>query len=406
MADGLMAGPAVSAAFLKHARSGVHIQLALRAVLVAFVVLTLVLVPPANDTAACFAAAGGYAVFAAAVAAWVWRGGPTAVRLAWLALFADVALLGSLSLATGLSSEQSWTADVLANGLFLIPVLAASQLRPGVCAAVVAPTVLVYLGTNIATRSANAEPWESVALRTLVIAGLGAGCIALSHVQRSRVRTIAGLVESRTELLADLLGIEDRERQALAEALHDGALQYILAARQDLPDARGPDASEPLARIDHALTESSQLLRSTVTELHPAVLAQAGLAGAVAALAHGAQARGGFIAVVDTAGWPQDLRTGVDALLYAAARELVGNVAKHAGASRVTVVLALRDGQARLEVADDGGGLDPASLPARLGEGHIGLASQRARIQAAGGRFDVVPVEPHGTAVSIAVPVP
>ncbi|WP_427016800.1 sensor histidine kinase [Pseudarthrobacter sp. P1] len=400
-----MASPAVADVLLAHARSGVQIQLVLRVVLVAFVLLTLVLVPPANDSTACFVAAGGYALFTAAVAGWVWRGGPTAVRLAWVALFADVALLGSLSLLTGLASEQSWTADVLANGLFLIPVLAASQLRPGVCTAVVVPTVLVYLGTNIATRNANDEPWESVALRTLVIAGLAAGCSALSRVQRSRVLTIASLVESRTELLADLLGIEGRERRALAEDLHDGALQYILAARQDLHDARGPDGVEALERIEHALDQSSRLLRSTVTELHPAVLAQSGLAGAVASLARGARARGGFAADVDTAGWPEGLRTSIDALLYAAARELVGNIVKHAGATQVTVVLSLSGGQARLDIADDGCGLEPDARPRRLGEGHIGLASQRARLQAAGGRFDVAPLEPHGTVVSIAVPV-
>lgn len=400
-----MSQPAVAAALLTHARAGVRLQLVLRLVLVLFVALTLVFVPPDRYRAACYVAAGSYALWTAAIAGWVWLDGPKAVRLAWVALFADVVLLGSLALLAGLASDQSWTADVLINGLFLIPVLAASQLRPGVCTAVVVPAVLVYLGTSIATRDANAEPWESVALRTLVIAGLGAGCIALSRIQRSRVLTIAGLVEERTKLLADLLGIEARERQALAEDLHDGALQYILAARHDLDDAGGPDGAQALDRLEHALAQSSRLLRSAVTELHPAVLAEAGLAGAVASLAVSAGPRGGFAAEVDTTAWPDGLRTTADALVYAAARELMGNIVKHAGASRVTVVLALIDGNALLDISDNGCGLDPEALPHRLADGHIGLASQRARIQAAGGRFDVAPAHPHGTVASISVPV-
>ena len=39
----------------------------------------------------------------------------------------------------------------------------------------------------------------------------------------------------------------------------------------------------------------------------------------------------------------------------------------------------------RLEVDDDGCGLDPTSLGARLAEGHIGLASTRARVEGVGG---------------------
>ena len=63
----------------------------------------------------------------------------------------------------------------------------------------------------------------------------------------------------------------------LAEELHDGALQYVLAARQDLEDIRPKDGAESFDRVDYALRESTTLLRSKVTQLHPAVLEQLGL---------------------------------------------------------------------------------------------------------------------------------
>ena len=140
------------------------------------------------------------------LAVWVWRGGPLLVRRAWLALFVDLAVLAALTVLTGVAAEQSWTSNVLINGMFLIPVLAASQLRATVCAAVVAPTVVVYVVASLVTQAANAEPAESIALRTLVLVGVGLGCVALSAIQGSRVAMIGGLVLDRTSLLTELLG--------------------------------------------------------------------------------------------------------------------------------------------------------------------------------------------------------
>ena len=119
--------------------------------------------------------------------------------------------------------------------------------------------------------------------------------------------------------------VESRERQRLSERLHDGALQYVLAARHDLEDARELSDPEAFDRLDRALTESSTLLRSTVAELHPAVLAQAGLAQALRDLAINAASTGGFSAALDTDGWSDELRTSADGLLYASARELLAN---------------------------------------------------------------------------------
>ena len=132
-------------------------------------------------------------------------------------------MLTWLALLTGIATPQSWTADVLMTGFLLVPVLASAMLRPTVCAAVVVPAVLVYLVAGVATQSANAEPWASLLLRTLVMAGVGAACVALSWIQRSRVTTIGRLVRARTDLLAELTDLERRERRTLSEQLHDSS---------------------------------------------------------------------------------------------------------------------------------------------------------------------------------------
>ena len=400
-------GPDVAAVLVEHARRGVQLQVAVRTVLVVFVAATILVVPPAHDVATCAAVAVLYALAALGIAVWTRDGGPLAVRWAWVALFLDLAVLASLTLLTGVETPQSWTSDVLATGFLLVPVLAAAQLRPLVCAAVVVPAVAVYLLAGIATRTANEEPWTSLLLRTLVMAGVAGGCVALSFIQRSRVSTIGRLVRARTDLLAELTVLERSERRALSEQLHDGALQYVLAARQDLDDARDTGAPEAFDRLEQALVESSRLLRTTVAELHPAVLERAGLPAALRDAVRVTAARAGLTADLDVDEWPADLRTPVDGLLYRTARELLGNVAKHARAGRLVVTLALVDDTARLTVADDGvgvGGPDGVDLGHRLGEGHIGLASHALRVEAAGGTLTVAPGTTAGTVAAVELP--
>ncbi len=135
------------------------------------------------------------------------------------------------------------------------------------------------------------------------------------------------------------------------------------------------------------------------------MLARAGLPAAVRDLAGAAAARGGFTAEVDTAGWPDDLRTPVDALLYRTARELLANVAGHAKARSATVALSLVAGRALLVVADDGVGLPERPAEQALGRGHIGLASHTVRIDAAGGHLRAEPGHP-GTVMTVELPCP
>src|ERR1700754_4080822 len=109
-------------------------------------------------------------------------------------MFVDVLATGSLSLLTDVAGGQPWTAYLVVNGFFLVPVIAAAQLDPWACAVTVPPAVAVYLLVSVATRAADTEPGSAVLLRTGLLAAVGAGCVLLTRLQRTRVQTIAGLV--------------------------------------------------------------------------------------------------------------------------------------------------------------------------------------------------------------------
>jgi two-component system NarL family sensor kinase len=369
---------------LEHAFLGIRVQLLLRLALAAFVLAVVIAVPPEHKRVACDVVAGVYACWTVAITAIALRGGERVVRLIWMALFVDLLVLVVLGVLAS-RSEQSWTTDVLVNGFFVIPMLATTQLRPGVGAAITVPTVAAYLGSLIAARHANVEPWAAIITSTGVLAALSLGCVLLSWVQRSRVLTIAGLILDRGRLSTELAEVETAARRTLAEELHDGALQYVLAARQDLEDARVHNEPESYDRIELALQESTALLRSTVSQLHPSVLASAGLRAALQDLADAAASRGRLTVSVNTDGWDDARRGPTEEMLYSAARELLTNVVKHADARTVEIGLHASDEMIRLTITDDGRGFADGVADRRLAEGHIGLASQRIRIESAGG---------------------
>jgi signal transduction histidine kinase len=95
-------------------------------------------------------------------------------------------------------------------------------------------------------------------------------------------------------------------------------------------------------------------------------------------------------------------------VLFRAAQEALTNVRRHSGARRVRVSVTLDDREARLVVADDGRGFDPASpavtggLAAREGFGLLGM---RERAALAGGHAEVDSRPGAGTTVTVTVPV-
>lgn len=399
----LAAEPRLRGLLVDNAWRGIRVQLVLRAALAAFVVLVVLVVPPARNEAAALGLALLYGLWAGGVALVARARRIAFVRWIAATLVVDVVAISVLCFVASGSDATSWTTDVLVYGFFLLPVMAATQLRPWVSVVVVVPTVVAFFWTSVAARAANDdEPWSALVLSTVALAGVGVGCILLSRVQAGRVLDIGGLARDRASLLTEMVGVEERERRDLAESLHDGALQYLLAARQDLEDV-GQDP-EALPRIDHALREATTLLRATTSELHPAVLEQAGLPLAVRELARTIAARGSLVVEVDDSGWPEGTRTSADALLLATARELLTNVVKHAQASRADVALSYDGTDAVLVVADDGIGADPALVDQRAAEGHLGLVSRRVRIESAGGRLDVVRPPAGGTRVECRIP--
>jgi len=292
---------------------------------------------------------------------------------------------------------------------FLIPVAVAFRFRPTVTAIAAASTVVAYVIQAVVHPASKTTDADRFILTYAGYLGwVGAACVLLSALLARRTEAVERLAEERSRLLADALSAEQRERKALAEGLHDHAVQNLLSALHELDEAGEQVAHPSLERAEQAVAETVSELRDAIFELHPYVLDEAGLEPALRSIAERAAARGGLELELDLEQPHHVQGDGVtsrhDQLLFSAARELVSNVVRHAGATRLKIGLTRNPSQVVLVVEDDGQGVDLGALAERLADGHIGLASQRVRVESAGGRMTVISRPGSGTRAEVRVP--
>ncbi|MGV9800925.1 sensor histidine kinase [Mycobacterium sp. NPDC003449] len=335
-------------------------------------------------------------LYAAAAVVWlvVVLRGPIPRWVEWASTAVDVLVLIALCAVSGGATAA------LLPVFFLLPISVAFQDRPVLTAIIATSTAAGYLAVWIlySKRDDRVGLPDTVYMHVGFLAWLAVATTALSLVLVRRSARVRSLLEVRRRLIMESTRADDVRNAELAEHLHDGPLQTLLAARLDLDEIRERNPDPALDRMHAALQETAVGLRSTVTALHPQVLAQLGLAPAVRELLRQFENRKDLVvtADLDDVGHPES-----QALLYRAARELLANVNKHARAQTVSVGLHRRGDRTVLTVADDGTGFDPATVAQSVAEGHIGLASLQVRVEATGGTMPISSQPGAGTRVTV-----
>ena len=220
--------------------------------------------------------------------------------------------------------------------------------------------------------------------------------------RRAAEHEIAEISAARGRLVAQAIDAEDRARRSISEALHDGALQELLAVRNELYAMTGQGGDDAaLAATQERVTGIVARLREVMSALHPTILQYGGLEAALLAVVEQERGTGEFEAhvVVDPAAAGER-----DELLLSLARELLANAARHASASRVDVGVHRQGGEIVLRVSDDGSGYAPGRLAQALAAGAIGIASCRERVEAVGGRLEVHSAPGAGTHATARIP--
>lgn len=338
-------------------------------------------------------------VYAVAAVLWliaVFRG-PVRRWADWASTIVDLLVIVALCLVSGGATSA------LLPVFFLLPISVAFGDRPALTAIFGIVTAVGYLAVWIFYSKRD----DRIGLPNIVYTHFGfllwlaVATTALCFVLARRALRVKALQEVRRQLVSEAMQADERRSREVAEHLHDGPLQTLLAARLELDEARERNPDPALDIVYEALQETATGLRSTVTQLHPQVLAQLGLTSAVRELLKQFEARTQVAvdADLEEVGKPESQQ-----LLHRAARELLTNVSKHAGAKTVQVRLNRNGDRLNLTIADDGRGFDPAVVGQSVADGHIGLGSLVARFDAMGGAIDIDSRVGGGTTVTATSP--
>ena len=228
--------------------------------------------------------------------------------------------------------------------------------------------------------------------------------IAASMLGPSRTAVLSSRVAQLTTSRADSVDSAAQEIRRIERDLHDGvqvrlvSLGMTVGLAEELITSRPERARQLLADAQGSVTATLQELRRLVHGIHPPVLADRGLVGAVRALALDLP----LDVRVRTSGFGDEdsvrLPAPVEACAYFVISEALANVVKHSGASRGDILLELEPGRLRAVVRDEGRGGAPET------DGGSGLRGMRRRLAAFDGTLAVSSPPRGPTVVTLEIP--
>lgn len=212
------------------------------------------------------------------------------------------------------------------------------------------------------------------------------------------------------QLAAELTLAEQRERMRLAQILHDGLQQTLVAAKINLKLVEklvehDSEARQAVAEVANLIDEAIETSRSLTAELSPPMLHQGGLIPSLSWLIRWLRDRHGLIVELTARDDMEPMPEGVIIPLFQSIREVLFNVVKHAGVSTARVEVVQRKGWIYVSIEDRGAGFDTSHLRAEGGSsGGFGLFSISERLSLLGGQMEIHSSPGHGSRLKLVVP--
>jgi len=217
-------------------------------------------------------------------------------------------------------------------------------------------------------------------------------------------------LDERGQLLNRIVSAQEGERQRIARELHDHLGQYFAAMllglnAADKASTWSDEGRHKIADLKSMTSAVSREVHELSWELRPTALDDLGLEAAIANYLENWSGR--LNLNVDFVGnlGGRRLPASVEITLYRVLQEAMTNVAKHAHAERISVVLEAETGEVRLIVEDDGIGFTGANASAAsTATSGFGLIGIRERLALVGGSLMIEPASDRGTALFCRIP--
>ena len=208
-------------------------------------------------------------------------------------------------------------------------------------------------------------------------------------------------------LTSRLMQVQDMERRKVARDVHDGVGQYLVAVKMGVDNLSRRLAKDESHR---SLGEISELLDQAISEaraishlLHPPLLDEIGLGSALVNYGYGFGKRSGLAVTVNVDEELGRLGNDIETALFRVAQECLLNVLRHSKSSTAEVALSRQDGVIRLQISDQGQGIQDGQQ-GDMGRLGVGLLSVRERILQLRGRLQIISDKGKGTSIVATIP--
>jgi PAS domain S-box-containing protein len=237
------------------------------------------------------------------------------------------------------------------------------------------------------------------------------GVLVIFHdiTERKQVeKRILADQEQLRSLTTELILTEERERRAVAAALHDSLGPLLAFSKRELGILQKSAPAKLLGTLDNIRDYISQAIdqtRSLTFDLSPPALYTLGLEHAIEELTERFSEKGGIKCVFENSDTIIPPADDIKILLYRSMRELFVNITKHAQAKSVRVNLSMDGNNIKISVEDDGVGFNMTDIDPRTGKSSgFGLFSILQRLTQVGGQFDIKSEKGKGTKVILMAP--
>jgi len=212
------------------------------------------------------------------------------------------------------------------------------------------------------------------------------------------------------ELAKELTETEQRERQRIADKIHEDLQQLLVGSKLRATAIRthgknSPEVASTAQELESLLEQSIAKARSLSYEISPPILRNSELGQALVWAADRTEQLHGLHLDVEIAPDLPGCEEPVKVFLFSAVSELLLNVVKHSEAREARIKLTSDGSQIAVRVEDSGKGFNPDRTLARsANRAGFGLSSIERRLTVFGGRMEVETRPGAGTAVTLLVP--
>jgi signal transduction histidine kinase len=256
---------------------------------------------------------------------------------------------------------------------------------------------LANVDQEIEVRSRDLADESTVLLGACIL--LAAACAGMTlWFARHSLRRIEWQTDELNRVSWHMLQTQESTARRFAHELHDELGQSLAAVRANLT-SKTEEVEDRRMDCIRLVDDSIANVRSLSQLLRPVILDDFGLDAGLRWLTDGFAQRL-RIRMNYTSNTEERFHSETETHLFRIAQEALTNIARHSGASEVTMELQEGKGRLLLTIADNGCGLPKDHFAQRS----LGLVGMRARARECGGMLEMQPVQPHGLLIRVDVP--